>query len=120
MDLEKDYKFDFSEIINFYELAEKFCINHRPINLAMAMVYRRLNDAKKLILHFKRLIESKKFDSKDLCNYGYWRCFDKNWSQKDFFDYGKFVDINLVEYPQDKINKLSNKKNKKNFTPRFM
>ena len=79
----------------------------------MAMLYRRLNDAKKLILHFKRLIESKKFDSKDLCNYGYWRCFDKNWSQKDFFDYGKFVDKNLIEYPQDKINKLSNKKNKK-------
>ena len=36
IDLEKNYKFDFSEIINFYELSEKFCINHRSINLAMA------------------------------------------------------------------------------------
>ncbi len=108
MDLEKDYKFDFSEIINFYELTEKFCINHRPINLAMAMVYRRLNDAKKLILHFKRLIESKKFDSKDLCNYGYWRCFDKDWKQSDFFNFGKFLDQNLKVIPQDQLEEISN------------
>ena len=33
IDLEKNYEFDFNEIINFYELSEKFCINHRPINL---------------------------------------------------------------------------------------
>ena len=65
IDLEKNYEFDFNEIINFYELSEKFCINHRPVNLAMAMVYRRLNDAKKLILHFSRLIEAKKFNSND-------------------------------------------------------
>ena len=58
IDLEKNYEFNFSEIINFYKLSEKFCINHRPINLAMAMVYRRLNDPKKLILHFSRLIEA--------------------------------------------------------------
>ena len=107
MDLEKDNKFDFSEIINFYELTEKFCINHRPINLAMAMLYRRLNDAKKLILHFKRLIESKKFDSKDLCNYGYWRCFDKDWKQSDFFNFGKFLDQNLKVIPQDQLEEIS-------------
>ena len=71
IDLEKNYEFNFSEIINFYKLSEKFCINHRPINLAMAMVYRRLNDTKGLILHFSRLIEAKKFNSNDLCNYGY-------------------------------------------------
>ena len=107
MDLEKDYKFDFSEIINFYELTEKFCINHRPINLAMAMVYRRLNDAKKLILHFRRLIESKKFNSNDLCNYGYWRCFDKDWKQSDFFNFGKFLDQNLRAIPQDQLVEIS-------------
>ena len=32
---------------------------------------------------------------------------------KDFFEYGKFVEKNLIEYPQEKIVKLSNKKNKK-------
>ena len=109
MDLEKDYKFDFSEIINFYKLTEKFCINHRPINLAMAMVYRRLNDAKKLILHFSRLIESKKFNSNDLCNYGYWRCFDKEWKQSDFFNFGKFLDQNLKTIPQDQLVEISQK-----------
>ena len=33
IDLEKNYEFDFTEIFNFYKLSEKFCINHRPINL---------------------------------------------------------------------------------------
>ena len=28
IDLEKNYEFDFSEILNFYELSEKFCQNH--------------------------------------------------------------------------------------------
>ena len=109
VDLEKNYEFDFSEILNFYELSEKFCQNHRSINLAMAMVYRRLNDAKKLIFHFKRLIESKKFNSIDLCNYGYWQCFDKGWKQSDFLDYGKFLDGNLKLIPQNQLAEISKK-----------
>ena len=109
VDLEKNYEFDFSEILNFYELSEKFCQNHRPINLAMAMVYRRLNDAKKLIFHFKRVIESKKFNSIDLCNYGYWQCFDKGWKQSDFLDYGKFLDGNLKLIPQNQLAEISQK-----------
>ena len=109
LDLEKNYEFDFSEILNFYELSEKFCQNHRPINLAMAMVYRRLNDAKKLIFHFKRVIESNKFNSIDLCNYGYWQCFDKGWKQSDFLDYGKFLDGNLKSIPQNQLAEISQK-----------
>ena len=109
IDLEKNYEFDFSEIFNFYELSEKFCQNHRPINLAMAMVYRRLNDAKKLIFHFKRVIESKKFNPIDLCNYGYWQCFDKGWKQSDFLDYGKFLDGNLKSIPQNQLSEISQK-----------
>ena len=109
IDLEKNYEFDFSEIFNFYELSEKFCQNHRPMNLAMAMVYRRLNDAKKLIFHFKRVIESKKFNPIDLCNYGYWQCFDKGWKQSDFLDYGKFLDGNLKSIPQNQLAEISQK-----------
>ena len=75
----------------------------------MAMVYRRLNDAKKLIFHFKRVIESKKFNSIDLCNYGYWQCFDKGWKQSDFLDYGKFLDGNLKLIPQNQLAEISQK-----------
>ena len=109
IDLEKNYDFDFTEIFNFYQLSEKYCLNHRPIHLAMAMVYRRLNDAKKLIFHFKRVIESKKFNSVDLCNYGYWQCFDKEWKQSDFLDYGKFLDSNLKVIPQNQLAEISQK-----------
>ena len=113
IDLEKNYEFNFSEIINFYKLSEKFCINHRPINLAMAMVYRRLNDPKKLILHFSRLIEAKKFNSNDLCNYGYWQCFNKDWKQSDFFNFGKFLDQNLKEIPHNQLVEISKESNSK-------
>ena len=79
----------------------------------MAMVYRRLNDAKKLIFHFKRVIESKKFNPIDLCNYGYWQCFDKGWKQSDFLDYGKFLDCNLKSIPQNQLAEISQKSGSK-------
>ena len=107
IDLEEKHDFDFDEIFNFYKLSEKYCINHRPINLAMAMVYRRLNDAKKLIFHFSKVIESKKFNVVDLCNYGYSRCFDEEWKQSDFFNYGKFLDKNLRVIPQNQLVEIS-------------
>ena len=107
IDLDKDYEFDFTEILEFYKTSEKYCINHKSVNLAMAMVYRRLNDAKKLIFHFSRVIETKKFNVIDLCNYGYWRCFDKEWSQSDFYNYGRFVDENLDIIPQNQLIEIS-------------
>ncbi len=107
IDLENNYEFDFSEIFNFYKLSEKICLNHRPMHLAMAMVYRRLNDAKKLIFHFKKVIESKKFNAIDLCNYGYWQCFNKEWKQSDFFNYGKFLEENLKSIPQNQLVEIS-------------
>ena len=79
----------------------------------MTTIYSRLNDFKGMVYHLEKVINSGDFISNDLCNYGFWRCFDKNWSQKDFFEYGKFVEKNLIEYSSDQIIKLSNKKNKK-------
>ena len=113
IDLEKNYEFDFTEIFEFYNLSEKFCKDHRSIHLAMAMVYRRLNDAKKLIFHFKKVIESNKYNAIDLCNYGYWQCFDKAWNQSDFFNYGKFLDKNLKVFKQDQLVKISQTSNSK-------
>ena len=89
---------DFDEIKNFYKESPKPFQNKRPINIAMTTIYSRLNDFKGMVYHLEKVIKSGDFISNDLCNYGYWRCFDKNWSQKDFFEYGKFVDENLIEY----------------------
>ena len=104
---------NFDEIKNFYAETPKLFQNKRAINIAMLTIYSRLSDYKKMIFHLKKVIESGDFISNDLCNYGYWRSFDKNWSQRDFFEYGKFVDKNLVKYSSDQIIELSNKKNKK-------
>ena len=104
---------DFDEIISFYKSSEKICLNHRGINVAMTMIYRRLNDYKGVLFHYERLIKIKNFGIRDLCSYGYWRCFDKNWKQSDFFDYGKFLDKNLPEYNERELVPLSKEKNNK-------
>ena len=106
IDLEKNYKFDFTEILEFYKSSEELCSNHKTIHLAMAMVYRRLNDSNKLTFHFDQIIKSKNFTADDLCNYGYWRCFGKEWSQADFLEYGSFVDKNLQILPEDKLSEI--------------
>ena len=106
IDLEKNYKFDFTEILEFYKSSEELCSNHKTIHLAMAMVYRRLNDSNKLTFHFDQIIKSKNFTADDLCNYGYWRCFGKEWSQADFLEYGSFVDKSLQILPEDKLSEI--------------
>ena len=107
IDLEKNYKFDFTEILEFYKSIENITLNHKIIHLAMAMVYRRLNDSERLTFHFDKIIKSKNFTVDDLCNYGYWRCFGKEWSQADFLKYGNFVDKNLQLLPQNKLSEIS-------------
>ena len=108
-----EIKVDFDEIKNFYKASPKPFCDQRPINIAMTTVYSRLSDYKGMIFHLEKIIKSKDFIIQDLCNYGYWRCFDKNWSQQDFFKYGKFLNDNLRDYPQEKLVKLSDKKNAK-------
>ena len=109
----EDSEVDFDEIKNFYKDSPKPFTDQRPINIAMSTVYSRLSDYKGMIFHLEKIIKSKDFIIQDLCNYGYWRCFDKNWTQKDFLKYGKFLNDNLKEYPQEKLVKLTHSKNKK-------
>ena len=104
---------DFDEIKNFYKELPKTQQAKRAINIAMTSICSKFVDHEAMLLHLEKVIKSGDFISNDLCNYGYWRCFDKNWSQREFFEYGKFVEKNLPEYPQDQIAKLSKKKNNK-------
>ena len=77
----EDTDVDFEEIKNFYKASPKPFNDQRPINIAMCTMYSRLNDYKGMVFHFKKIIESKEFVVQDLCNYGYWRLFDKSWKQ---------------------------------------
>ena len=104
---------DFDEIKNFYKSSPESFQNKRPINIAMTTIYSRLNDFEGMVFHLEKVIKSGDFISNDLCNYGFWRCYDQSWSQKDFFEYGQFVEKNLIEYHSNQIIQLSNKKNKK-------
>ena len=104
---------NFDEIKNFYKELPKIHQSKRAVNIAMTSICSKFVDHEVMLLHLEKVIKSGDFISNDLCNYGYWRCFDKNWSQREFFEYGKFVEKNLPEYPQDQIAKLSKKKNNK-------
>ena len=104
---------NFDEIKNFYKELPKIHQAKRAINIAMTSICSKFVDHEVMLLHLEKVIKSGDFISNDLCNYGYWRCFDKNWSQREFFEYGKFVEKNLPEYPQDQIAKLSKIKNNK-------
>ena len=104
---------NFDEIKNFYKELPTIHQAKRAINIAMTSICSKFVDHEVMLLHLEKVIKSGDFISNDLCNYGYWRCFDKNWSQREFFEYGKFVEKNLPEYPQDQIAKLSKKKNNK-------
>ena len=104
---------DFDEIKNFYKELPKTHQSKRAVNIAMTSICSKFVDHEVMLLHLEKVIKSGDFISNDLCNYGYWRCFDKNWSQREFFEYGKFVEKNLPEYPQDQIAKLSKIKNNK-------
>jgi predicted O-linked N-acetylglucosamine transferase (SPINDLY family) len=104
---------DFDEIRKFYNESPKSFQDKRSINIAMTKIYKRLNDYRYLLPHLEKIIKARNFVPNNLCNYGYWRCFDKSWSQDKFFEYGKFVDNNLIKYPEDQLVKISSKKNKK-------
>ena len=104
---------DFSEIENFYKELPKIYQDKRAINIAMTSICSKFVDHEVMLYHLEKVIKSGNFISNDLCNYGYWRCFDKNWSQSEFFEYGKFVDKSLPEYPQDQVFKFLNKQNNK-------
>ena len=104
---------DFDEIKDFYQASPKPFRDQRPINIAMSTVYSRLSDYKGMVFHLEKIIKSKEFIVQDLCNYGYWRCFDHKWTQSDFLEFGKFVNDNLREYSKKDIVPLSDKKNEK-------
>ena len=104
---------DFDEIKSFYQVSPKPFKDQRAINIAMSTVYSRLSDYKGMVFHIEKIIKSKEFIAQDLCNYGYWRCFDKNWTQSKFLEFGKFVNDNLREYSKKDIFPLSDKKNEK-------
>ena len=116
-DLQKS-EINFNEIITFYE--ESKCENNGEVQSATVMVYRnmarvygKLNENKKSLFLYDKILKSNLFNSYDLCSYMYLQCFETKWKQPDFFNFGKFIDKNLKHYPDEKLLKLVNGKKTK-------
>ena len=96
-----DKVFDyFNKAINFWKYDKKLIIE-------MIRVFRRLNDVNNIVALYENIIKNKDFTVGNLCSYIYFKNFQKDWSQKKFYEYGKFLDsqtsVDEVEKSQKDI-----------------
>ena len=103
--LDKVFK-NFDEAINFWKYDKKLLIE-------MIRVFRRLNDVDNIVVLYEDIIKNKDFTVGNLCSYIYFKNFQKDWSQKKFYEYGKFLDsqtaVTEVEQQQKNINSKKEK-----------
>ncbi len=81
--LDKVFKY-FDNTINFWKYDKKLIIE-------MIRVFRRLNDVDNIVALYGDIIKNKDFTVGNLCSYIYFKNFQKDWSQKKFYEYGKFL-----------------------------
>ena len=78
----------FDEALNFWKYDKKLFIE-------MIRVFSRLNDVEKIVNFYENVIKNNDFTIQNLCSYLYYRNLQKKWSQKKFFEFGKFLDSQL-------------------------
>ena len=78
----------FDEALNFWKYDKKLFIE-------MIRLFSRLNDVEKIVNFYENIIKNNDFTIQNLCSYLYYRNLQKKWSQKKFFEFGKFLDSQL-------------------------
>lgn len=78
----------FDEALNFWKYDKKLFIE-------MIRLFSRLNDVEKIVNFYESVIKNNDFTIQNLCSYLYYRNLQKKWSQKKFFEFGKFLDSQL-------------------------
>ena len=79
----------------------------------MIRVFRRLNDVDNIVALYGDIIKNKDFTVGNLCSYIYFKNFQKDWSQKKFYEYGKFLDSQTTSNAVEKSQKYIKSKKKK-------
>ena len=76
------------DALNFWKYDKKLFIE-------MIRLFSRLNDVEKIVNFYENVIKNNDFTIQNLCSYLYYRNLQKKWSQKKFFEFGKFLDSQL-------------------------
>ncbi len=96
--LDKVFK-NFDKAINFWKYDKKLIIE-------MIRVFRRLNDVDNIVALYGEIIKNKDFTVSNICSYIYFKNFQKDWSQKKFYEYGKFLDSQTLVGEVDQSHKI--------------
>ena len=110
--------FYFENALNFFEQNKNYLGKEESILVLLTRVHKRLNNLDKVRFYLGELINNKFHSPQNICNYIYYNCFSKDWSQLEFLRYGKLLQQNLPIYPKNKLissNYFKNKKIKSGF-----
>lgn len=93
----------FTEAVDHFEKNKDELQKHHNIVLAIIRVYKKLIDTKKIKYYFFYLIQNNFINSFVITNYIYINCLFNEWSQENFFEYGKMLNNSLPKYQEDKL-----------------
>ena len=93
----------FTEAVDYFEKNKDELQKHHNIVLAIIRVYKKLIDTKKIKYYFFYLIQKNFINSFVITNYIYINCLFNEWSQENFFEYGKMLNNSLPKYKEDKL-----------------
>ena len=105
--------FYFENALNFFEQNKNYLGKEESILVLLTRVHKRLNNLDKVRFYLRELINNKFHSPQNICNYIYYNCFSKDWSQLEFLRYGKLLQQNLPIYPKNKLISSNHFKNKK-------
>ena len=105
--------FYFENALNFFEQNKNYLGKEESILVLLTRVHKRLNNLDKVRFYLGELINNKFHSPQNICNYIYYNCFSKDWSQLEFLRYGKLLQQNLPIYPENKLISSNHFKNKK-------
>lgn len=103
----------FEEAETFFKEAENYFTFNIKLSLSIIRIYKRQNKTNEILSYLEKLVKNNSTDPDILCSYIYRNCFIKNWSQNKFLSYGKLLNKNLNEYPNDKLLKITQINNEK-------
>ena len=103
----------FENALNFFEQNKNYLGKEESILVLLTRVHKRLNNLDKVRFYLGELINNKFHSPQNICNYIYYNCFSKDWSQLEFLRYGKLLQQNLPIYPKNKFISSNYFKNKK-------
>ncbi len=103
----------FEEIFFYFNEKKEDFEKRESFLRTIIRVFKRNLDLDNVIFYLKKIIDINEKNIGAICTYIYFNCYRKEWDQKKFFEFSQILNQNLPLYPSNKLNNLSNSKNKK-------